>query len=165
MATSDSSTTAMPAAGAMPTRAERRDRGRACRSIAARSSHAAWRAPADRPDPVALLEAQGATRVADLLPIRYGRMLDSPFAFLRGSGAVMAAGLATTPTSGLHVHACGDAHAANFGVFATPERRLVFDIDDFDETHPAPFEWDVKRLAASVAVIARNRGFAADAGG
>jgi uncharacterized protein (DUF2252 family) len=148
----------------MAPRPDRRAGGRARRSVASRSSHAVWQAPAARPDPVALLETQSATRVPELVPIRYGRMLDSPFAFLRGSAIVMAADLSTTPAAGLVVQACGDAHVANFGIFATPERRLVFDVNDFDETHPAPFEWDVKRLAASVAVVARERGFGAPAG-
>src|SRR5690242_18718265 len=108
--------------------------------------------PADRPDPVALLEQQATTRIAELGPIRYGRMLASPFAFLRGAPLVMAHDLAASPDSGLRVQLCGDAHLANFGVFASPERRLVFDINDFDETLPGAFEWDVKRLAASLDV-------------
>jgi uncharacterized protein (DUF2252 family) len=127
-----------------------------------RSSHAGWVAPPDRTDPVAVLEEEDRTRVPELVAIRHGRMLESPFAFLRGSAGIMAADLATTPTSGLRVQACGDAHLLNFGVFATPERNLVFDLNDFDETLPAPFEWDVKRLAASVVVAGRDRGFAAD---
>jgi uncharacterized protein (DUF2252 family) len=112
-------------------------------------------------DPVALLEGQAASRVPELVPIRYGRMLLSPLAFLRGSAAVMSADLATTPHSGLRAQLCGDAHLANFGIYASPERRLVFDVNDFDETHPGPWEWDVKRLAASLAVAGRGNGFTA----
>ena len=115
--------------------------------------------PDDRADPVGVLEAQATTRVPELVPIRYGRMLASPFAFFRGAAAVMAADLARTPSSGLVCQLCGDAHLSNFGGFASPERRLVFDINDFDETHPGPWEWDVKRLAASLVVAARDNGF------
>ena len=114
-----------------------------------------------RADPIELLEGQAATRVPDLVPIRYERMVASPFAFYRGGALLMAADLSRTPNSGLHVQLCGDAHLSNFGVFATPERRVVFDINDFDETHPGPFEWDVKRLVASLAVAGRANGFAA----
>src|SRR4249919_324895 len=114
----------------------------------------------DRPDPIALLEEQAASRVADLIPIRYGRMLVSPFTFYRGAALIMAADLAATPRSGLTVQACGDAHLSNFGVFASPERNLIFDINDFDETLPGPWEWDVKRLAASFEIMGRDRGFA-----
>jgi uncharacterized protein (DUF2252 family) len=137
---------------------ERRDVGRAARKAVPRPVHAAWSAPPGR-DPVAVLERQGESRLPDLLPIRYGRMAQSPFAFFRGGAAVMAMDLAGTPTTGLRVQACGDAHVANFGKFATPERNLVFDINDFDETLPGPWEWDVKRLAASLHVIARQREF------
>ena len=139
---------------------ERRAEGRARRVDVPRSSHAGWHPPADRPDPVALLEERHRTRVRDLVPIRVGRMLVSPFTFLRGAAEVMAHDLASTPTTGLRVQACGDAHLLNFGVFATPERHLVFDVNDFDETLPAPWEWDVKRLAASVAVAGRGASFA-----
>ncbi len=139
---------------------ERRADGRARRVDAPRSSHSGWLAPADRPDPVALLEERHRRRVPELVPIRVGRMLVSPFTFLRGAAEVMAHDLASTPTSGLRVQACGDAHLLNFGVFATPERHLVFDVNDFDETLPAPWEWDVKRLAASVAVAGRGVSFA-----
>ena len=132
--------------------------GRARRRDVPRSAHAGWHAPADRPDPVTTIEAEDAGRVAELVPIRHARMAASPFAFLRGSAAVMAGDLATTPCSGIVVQSCGDCHLSNFGVFATPERRLVFDINDFDETVPAPFEWDVKRLAASFVVAARSLG-------
>jgi uncharacterized protein (DUF2252 family) len=138
---------------------KRRAAGRDLRSAAPRSSHGEWKAPSDRLDPVSLLEEETADRVADLLPIRYGRMLGSPLAFLRGSAIVMAADLAGTPTSGLGVQACGDAHLLNFGLWATPERHLFFGVNDFDESHPGPFEWDVKRLAASIVVAARDRGF------
>ena len=116
-------------------------------------------AAADRPDPVAILEEQAKTRVPDLVPIRYGRMMASPFAYFRGAAAPMAWDLAHTPTTDIRVQACGDAHLLNFGMFAAPDRRLVFDVNDFDETLPAPFEWDVKRLAASFAVAARDNGF------
>ena len=124
-----------------------------------RSAHASWVPTADRRDPVAILREQDARRIAELIPIRHERMRASPLAFFRGAAAVMAEDLATTATSGLRVQACGDAHLLNFGVYATPERELVFDVNDFDETLPAPFEWDVKRLAASVAVAGRDRGF------
>ncbi len=138
------------------TNEERRAEGRALRVAVPRSSHAGWFAPPDRPDPVALLEERHRTRVHDLVPIRVGRMLVSPFTFLRGAAEVMADDLARTPTTGLRVQACGDAHLLNFGVFATPERHLVFDVNDFDETLPGPWEWDVKRLAASIAVAGRS---------
>jgi len=140
------------------TPAERAAVGRAARAVTSRSRHAEWRPTASRPDPVAIIEAQDATRVPDLVPIRHGRMLASPFAFFRGAAAVMAADLATTPVSGLRVQLCGDAHLGNFGGFRSPERALVFDINDFDETLPGPWEWDVKRLAASQAVLGRDRG-------
>ena len=113
----------------------------------------------DRPDPVALLEEQAKTRVPELVPIRYGRMLVSPFTFYRGAALIMASDLSTTPRSGLTAQICGDAHLSNFGVFGSPERNLVFDCNDFDETLPGPWEWDVKRLAASIVVAARERGF------
>ncbi len=138
--------------------AERAARGKAARAEVPRSSHAEW-APAAREDPVAVLEAQAATRVPELVPIRYGRMLVSPFTFFRGSAAVMAGDLSDTPRSGISVQLCGDAHLSNFGGFASPERALVFDINDFDETHPGPWEWDVKRLAASVEIAGRDLGF------
>ena len=138
---------------------EWRARGRQQRSSAPRSSHAHWAPPRDRPDPVAILEEQAKTRVPDLIPIRYGRMAASPFAYFRGAAAPMAWDLAHTPTTDIRVQACGDAHLLNFGMYAAPDRRLVFDVNDFDETLPAPFEWDVKRLAASFAVAARENGF------
>jgi uncharacterized protein (DUF2252 family) len=134
-------------------------RGRERRRLVPRSSHAQWAPPGDRPDPVAILEEQARTRVPDLVPIRYGRMVASPFAYFRGAAAPMAWDLAHTPTTDIRVQACGDAHLLNFGMYAAPDRRLVFDLNDFDETLPAPFEWDVKRLAASFAVAARENGF------
>jgi uncharacterized protein (DUF2252 family) len=138
---------------------ERASIGKAARDKTPRSIQAAWDAPADRPDPVALLEEQGKTRVVELLPIRYGRMLVSPFAFYRGAASIMANDLAHTPSSGLKVQLCGDAHLANFGGFASPERDLVFDINDFDETLPGPWEWDLKRLTTSFEIAGRERGF------
>jgi len=144
--------------GASATPADRAAQGRAARKRAPRSSHAGWIPSAARPDPVALLERQGRDRLPELLPIRYGRMTASPFAFLRGAAAVMAADLAAQPHTGLMVQLCGDAHLLNFGLYASPERTLLFDLNDFDETFPGPFEWDVKRLAASVAVAARESG-------
>jgi len=139
---------------------ERIARGKAARAEVPRSRHAEYEAPHDRPDPVDLLEDQARKRVPELVPIRYGRMLVSPFTFYRGAAKIMASDLAGTPRSGLSVQCCGDAHLSNFGVFASPERRLVFDINDFDETLPGPWEWDVKRLAASMIIAARDNGFA-----
>jgi len=139
--------------------AERRAEGKAARARAPRGPHAEWRPPPDRADPVAILHAQDATRLPEYVAIRYGRMSVSPFAFLRGADAVMAADLTTTPTSGIRAQLCGDAHISNFGMYASPERRLLFDINDFDETLPGPFEWDVKRLAASIVVAGRDQGF------
>jgi|HubBroStandDraft_5_1064220.scaffolds.fasta_scaffold08956_2 uncharacterized protein (DUF2252 family) len=138
---------------------ERMARGRDARSQAARSSHGRWQPAPDRPDPIALLEEQAATRVPELVPIRYGRMLVSPFTFYRGAALIMAADLAATPVTGITVQLCGDAHLSNFGLFGSPERRMLFDINDFDETLPGPWEWDVKRLAASFEVMGRDRGF------
>jgi uncharacterized protein (DUF2252 family) len=123
------------------------------------SSHTKWSPATDRPDPVALLEEQDKTREPDLVPVRHGRMMVSPFTFYRGAAKIMAADLATTPVAGLEAQLCGDAHLANFGVFASPERRLLFDVNDFDETLPGPFEYDVKRMAASFTIAARNNGF------
>lgn len=142
-----------------PTIAERVEQGKAARSRCPREGHAGWQAAPGRPDPIALLEAQAATRVPELVPIRHGRMLASPFAFYRGAAAIMAADLAALPHSGLHAQLCGDAHVSNFGAFASPERTLVLDVNDFDETLPGPWEWDLKRLAASIEVAARDRGF------
>ena len=141
------------------TLAERGDRGKAARAEAPREAHAVFDPPADRPDPVALLQEQASSRLAQLLPVRYGRMLVSPFTYYRGAALPMAADLAATPTTGLVVQACGDAHLSNFGVFASPERKVLFDVNDFDETLPGPWEWDVKRLAASLEVAGRDNGF------
>jgi uncharacterized protein (DUF2252 family) len=137
--------------------AERRDAGHALRRLMPRRSHAVWRSPSDRRDPLDIVIETSRHRISSLLPIRYGRMQPSPFAFLRGSAAVMAADLATTPTSGIWVQSCGDCHLANFGVYAALDGTPIFDVNDFDETMPAPFEWDLKRLAVSVAVDARGR--------
>jgi len=146
--------------GAVPhlTSVERAARGKAARSEVPRRSHGEWEPSHVRPDPVSLLEDQARTRVPELVPIRYGRMLTSPFAFFRGAAYVMAADLAPTPRSGLNTQLCGDAHLSNFGGFASPERRMVFSLNDFDETLPGPFEWDVKRLAASFVVAGRELG-------
>src|SRR5437763_352995 len=135
---------------------ERAARGRSARTECPRSSHAGFELADDR-DPVAILEAQAGSRVPELVPLRYGRMLVSPFTFYRGAAAVMAHDLASTPRAGLQVQLCGDAHLANFGGFASPERAMVFDLNDFDETLPGPFEWDVKRLAASFEIASRHR--------
>src|SRR6476620_4921570 len=134
-------------------------RGRAARRGSPRAGHGRWQPAPERPDPIALLEQQARTRVQELVPIRYGRMLVSPFTFFRGAAAIMAADLAGTPESGVTVQLCGDAHLSNFGLFGSPERRMLFDINDFDETLPGPWEWDVKRLAASFEVMGRDRGF------
>ncbi len=142
-----------------PTVQERVDLGKKARSVASRSAQAEFSPPPDRPDPVSLLERQAVTRVPELVPIRYGRMLVSPFTFYRGAALVMASDLASTPRSGLKAQVCGDAHLSNFGLFASPERTLMFDVNDFDETLPGPWEWDVKRLAASVVIAARDREF------
>ena len=133
--------------------------GKAARKATPRAAHAAWQPPPDRADPIALLRGQDAERVPELVPIRWGRMSVSPFTFYRGAALVMAADLAGTPVSGLRVQLCGDAHLMNFGVFGAPDRTLIFDVNDFDETLPGPWEWDVKRLAASVVLAARHRGF------
>ena len=138
---------------------ERAAVGRAARARLPRSGHAGFQPASDRPEPVVLLKEQAASRVPELVPIRYGRMLVSPFTFYRGAALVMAADLAAMPASGLTVQLCGDAHLSNFGMFGSPERRLVFDLNDFDETLPGPFEWDVKRLAASLSVAGRNNGY------
>jgi uncharacterized protein (DUF2252 family) len=134
-------------------------RGKTARAQAPRSGHGRWEPAPDRPDPVALLEEQAASRVPQLIPIRHGRMLASPFTFYRGGALIMAADLAGTPTSGVTVQLCGDAHLSNFGLFGTPERRMIFDLNDFDETLPGLWEWDVKRMAASFEVMGRDRGF------
>jgi uncharacterized protein (DUF2252 family) len=138
---------------------ERAAKGKAARAELPRKVHGEWKPPSQRPDPVDVLEKQAKTRVPELVPIRYGRMLVSPFAFYRGGAALMAGDLADGPRSGLDVQLCGDAHLSNFGVYAAPDRRLIFSVNDFDETLPGPFEWDVKRLVASFAVAGRHRGF------
>jgi uncharacterized protein (DUF2252 family) len=141
------------------TPAERAARGKEARAEVPRDSHAVFDPPPDRPDPIGLLEEQAKSRVPELVPVRWGRMMVSPFTFYRGAALPMANDLATTPVSGLAVQACGDAHLSNFGVFGSAEHRLVFDVNDFDETLPGPWEWDVKRLAASLEVAARENGF------
>ncbi|MEU6847124.1 DUF2252 domain-containing protein [Streptomyces sp. NPDC046716] len=153
----DGTTTTSPHASATPT--ERAARGRSARSRVPRSDHGEFAPPADRPDPVDVLEQQSAGRLAELVPLRYGRMTQSPFRFYRGAAALMAADLATTPATGLRAQLCGDAHLLNFRLLASPERRLMFDINDFDETLPGPWEWDVKRLAASLVIAGRGNGF------
>jgi uncharacterized protein (DUF2252 family) len=137
----------------------RREVGKALRKKVSRRSHAEWSPAPDRPDPISLLEEQNRTRLQHLVPLRFERMSASPFTFLRGTAIVMAADLAATPVSGIRVQMCGDAHLNNFGIFATPERNQVFDLNDFDETLPGPWEWDVKRLAASIVIAGRNNGF------
>jgi uncharacterized protein (DUF2252 family) len=153
------SATEVPAAGSPETDLSGPERGRQARKRASRSSQASWAPGPDRVDPLQVLAEQDATRVPQLVPVRYGRMLVSAFTFYRGAAAIMAGDLAASPDSGLRVQLCGDAHLSNFGVFQAPDRRLVFDINDFDETLPGPFEWDVKRLAASLVIGARDRGF------
>ncbi len=140
-------------------RSERRKMGKALRQQVPRPSHGDWKPAPDRPDPISLLQEQDKTRLQQLVPIKYGRMLESPFAFFRGSAVVMASDLADTPVSGIQSILCGDAHLSNFGIFASPERQMVFDINDFDETYPGPWEWDLKRLAASAVVAGRENGF------
>jgi len=135
------------------------EEGKALRDSCPRASHADWKPPADRVDPIEILETSNKGRLPDLIPVRYGRMIPSPFVFYRGAAAIMAADLAHTPATGIRVQCCGDAHLMNFGVFATPERREIFDINDFDETLPAPWEWDIKRLATSFLIASRSNGF------
>ena len=142
-----------------PTVEERTEVGRAARGEVPRSAHASWEPGSDRRDPVDVLEEQAATRVPELVPLRYGRMLASPFTFYRGAAGLMAADLARLPKTALHTQLCGDAHLSNFGTFAAPDRSLVFDVNDFDETLPGPFEWDLKRLAASFAIAGHDHGF------
>jgi uncharacterized protein (DUF2252 family) len=145
---------------------QRHERGRDARRTVPRGSHAEWAPMSDRPDPIDLLEAQARDRIPELVPIRYSRMMASPFAFLRGSAIVMANDLAGTPKSSIQAQLCGDAHLLNFGAYASPERTLLFDLNDFDETLPGPWEWDVKRLAVSFVVAGRDNGFdAADCRG
>jgi uncharacterized protein (DUF2252 family) len=145
-----------PSDGTYRSQSERRAEGKALRDAVPRAEHSGWKPPRDRRDPVEMVLAQDEGRLQELVPIRHGRMLQSPFAFYRGTAAIMAADLAHTPSSGLRVQACGDAHLSNFGAFATPERRVIFDINDLDETLPAPWEWDVKRLTASVVLAGRH---------
>ena len=140
--------------------AERRQLGIDARARVPLAEQATFDPREDRPDPVGLLEAQNETRDEDLVPVRHGRMMASPFTFYRGAAKIMASDLARTPNAGLTVQLCGDAHLSNFGLFASPERTLVFDLNDFDETLPGPFEYDVKRMAASFTIAARNNGFA-----
>src|SRR5690348_3272062 len=153
---------ARAAAVEQPSRADRVARGKDARAVAPLDSHAEFRAGRSR-DPAGLLVGQAESPVPELVPVRHGRMLVSAFTFYRGAALPMAADLAASPASGLRVQLCGDAHLSNFGAFASPERNLVFDVNDFDETLPGPFEWDVKRLAASLAVAGRDNGFAAKA--
>ncbi len=142
-----------------PSVEERKERGKQARKKTPPRSHAEWTPASDRPDPVALLEEQDATREPDLVPVRHGRMMVSPFTFYRGAAKIMAADLKDTPRTGLFAQLCGDAHLSNFGLFASPERALLFDLNDFDETLPGPFEYDVKRMSASFTIAARNNGF------
>jgi uncharacterized protein (DUF2252 family) len=151
-------TTDVAEAESSPVLAERLAAGKSRRRTTPRSAHAHWKPTADRPDPVALLEESSRGRLPDLVPLRYGRMLPTPFTFLRGSAAAMACDLAAGPSSVVTVQLCGDAHLLNFGVFASPERHVLFDLVDFDETLPGPFEWDVKRLAASCVCAGRDSG-------
>ena len=148
--------------GFHPSRAELYEMGKSLRDKCPRTSHAAWQRPADRPDPIVLLEESSKGRIQQLIPVRYGRMMQTPFTWYRGAALNMAADLADTPASGLRVQACGDAHLLNFGSYATPERRVIFDINDLDETLPAPWEWDVKRLTASFVLACRDNGFSED---
>jgi uncharacterized protein (DUF2252 family) len=142
-----------------PSIEERKARGKGARDTAATKSHTGWAPAADRPDPVALLEEQNTTREQDLVPVRHGRMMVSPFTFYRGAAKIMAVDLKDTPRAGLITQLCGDAHLSNFGIFASPERALLFDVNDFDETLPGPFEYDVKRMSASFTIAGRNNGF------
>src|SRR3954470_14823130 len=144
---------------AHPSIDQRRARGAKAVDHTPVDSHAGWKPASDRPDPVSLLEAQDESREQDLVPVRHGRMMFSPFTFYRGAAKLMAEDLNDTPTAGLDVQLCGDAHLSNFGAFASPERNLLFDLNDFDETLPGPFEYDVKRMAASFTIAARNNGF------
>ena len=150
---------AEPTKIAHPSVEERAARGKQARKETPPSGHAKWKPADDRPDPIALLEEQNARREPDLVPVRHGRMMVSPFTFYRGAARIMAADLKDTPRAGLTVQLCGDAHLSNFGAFASPERQLLFDLNDFDETLPGPFEYDVERLAASFTIAARNNGF------
>ncbi len=155
----EAATAASPASTDDRTPEARARRGKEARARRPRSDHGDWESAAKRPDPVGILLEQAKTRVPELVPIRHGRMAASAFAFYRGAAAVMASDLASAAHSGLDVQLCGDAHLSNFGGFGSPERSLVFDVNDFDETLPGPFEWDLKRLAASLEIAARGRGF------
>ena len=149
----------MPVMSRLDAKEKGAERGKALRKQVPRKSHAAWTPPVDRSDPVELLRGQGESRAQALLPLRYERMSVSAFTFYRGAALIMASDLVNTPTTGITVQLCGDAHILNFGLFSSPERRTVFDINDFDETLPGPWEWDVKRLAASVEICGRDNGF------
>jgi len=151
-----------PAFRSHPTHEELRALGKSLREKCPRNAHAVWKAPNDRPDPLALMEEANKGRMPQLIPVRHGRMLKSSFTFYRGAALNMAADLACTPATGIRVQACGDAHLLNFGAYATPERRVIFDVVDLDETLPAPWEWDVKRLAASFVLACRDDGFSED---
>ncbi len=144
-----------------PSLEDRRESGKTARARAPRAAIADWEPASDRPDPVELLESQNEVREPDLVPLRRGRMSASPFTFYRGAAKIMASDLATLPTAGLQVQLCGDAHLSNFGAYASPERTLLFDLNDFDETLPGPFEYDVARLAASFVIASRSNGFRA----
>jgi uncharacterized protein (DUF2252 family) len=161
-ALSTSPVASSPSFESRSTRAELYAQGKGLRDKCPRESHAAWQGAADRPDPITLMEESNKGRIAELIPVRHGRMLKSPFTFYRGAALNMAADLACTPASGLRVQACGDCHLLNFGAYATPERRVIFDINDLDETLPAPWEWDVKRLTASFVLACRDNGFSQD---
>ncbi len=158
-ASQKSSTVSKPAASHRLSHAQLYAMGKSLREKCPRNSHAAWKAAGNRPDPLRLLEESNKGRIPQLIPIRYGRMVRTPFTFYRGAALNMAADLAVMPATGLRVQACGDAHLLNFGAFATPERGVNFDINDLDETLPAPWEWDIKRLAASFVVACRSNGF------
>src|SRR5262249_21325508 len=148
----------IPAFTPRPSRAALIARGEELRNRCPRRAHAVWQAPHDRPDPVRLVEEGNAGRIPQLVPLRHGRMIQSPFTYYRGAALAMAVDLANLPATGVRAQVCGDAHLGNFRVFATPERRLIFDIHDLDETLPAPWEWDVKRLATSFVIASRNNG-------
>jgi hypothetical protein len=150
---------AIPAPVRQGLREQQYAEGKTIRNTCSRVSHADWKAPADRSDPIKILELSNKGRLPELIPVRYGRMIPAPFVFFRGAAAIMAADLAHTPVTGIRVQTCGDAHLMNFGVFATPERHVIFDINDFDETLPAPWEWDIKRLATSFLIASRSNGF------
>src|SRR5262249_40941123 len=150
--------TKIPSSGTFITREERQVLGKTLREDHPRASHAVWKAPGNRRDPLDLLVEFSQGLLSELIPIRYQRMMQSPFTFYRGAFAIMAADLAKTPTSGITVQACGDCHLMNFGGFATPERRIIFDINDFDETLPGPWEWDIKRLATSFIIAGLHNG-------